>query len=183
MPRLPGRGSKLVLRDLGSRNGTFLNGNRVEEDTPLKSGDVVHFANQEFRLGSQASSDAGMTMQVDRSEWVWSIGQFERLFDAGTATPFFQPIVSLPDGQVRGYEVLARSTLDGLRNPIQMFTVAARLNMEAALSRLFRREGVRLGLELPGESNLFLNTHPAELADEGLIESLAELRELAPVNR
>ncbi|MGD9724619.1 MAG: EAL domain-containing protein [Pirellulales bacterium] len=119
-------------------------------------------------------------MQVDRNELVWSIGQFERLFDAGAATPVFQSIVSLPGGNVFGYEVLARSTVEGLRNPAQMFTVAARLNMEAALSRLFRREGVRLAHDLPAEQNLFLNTHPAELADTGLVESLAELREVAP---
>jgi EAL domain-containing protein (putative c-di-GMP-specific phosphodiesterase class I) len=52
--------------------------------------------------------------------------------------------------------------------------------MEAALSRLFRYEGVRQGHELPGQANLFLNTHPTELSDEGLIESLIELREAAP---
>jgi EAL domain-containing protein (putative c-di-GMP-specific phosphodiesterase class I) len=173
-------GGQLVLRDLGSRNGTFVNGNRIERDTPLKNGDVLHFANQEFRLGYSLGADAGATIQVDRNEWVWSIGQFEKLFEPGAATPFFQPIVSLPDGEVRGYEVLARSSLDGLRSPAQMFTVAARLNMEAALSRLFRKEGVRLAQELPGRPNVFLNTHPAELADAGLLESLEELREQAP---
>jgi EAL domain-containing protein (putative c-di-GMP-specific phosphodiesterase class I) len=173
-------GGTLVIRDLGSRNGTFVNGNRIEGDTPLKNGDVLHFANQEFRLGYQQGTDAGATMQVDRNEWVWSIGQFEKLFDAGAAVPVFQPIVSLPSEEVRGYEVLARSTLEGLRSPAQMFTVAARLNMEAALSRLFRREGVRLGQELPGAPNLFLNTHPAELSDGGLLESLVELRDAFP---
>ena len=173
-------GQKLLLRDLGSRNGTFVNGNRIEADTPLKNGDVLHFANQEFKLGFQNAAAGGATMQVDRSEWVWSIGQFEKLFEGGAATPFFQSIVSLPDGEIRGYEVLARSTLDGLRSPAQMFAVAARLNMEAALSRLFRREGVRLGQELPGRPNLFLNTHPAELAGAELLASLNELRETAP---
>jgi EAL domain-containing protein (putative c-di-GMP-specific phosphodiesterase class I) len=173
-------GAGLVISDLGSKNGTFVNGRRIDSETPIKNGDVLHFANQEFRLGYQDTADSAMTMQVDRSEWVWSIGQFEKLFDPGSATPFYQPIVSLPDGAVRGYEVLARSSLDGLRSPAQMFTVATRLNMEAALSRLFRREGVRQAMDLPGHPNLFLNTHPAELADEGLLESLVELRESAP---
>lgn len=171
---------KLILRDLDSRNGTFVNGKRIEHDAPLKSGDMLHFANQEFRLGYQAGADFGATMQVDRNEWVWSIGQFEKLFEPGLAAPVFQPIVSLPDAEVRGYEVLARSSLEGLRNPAQMFTVAARLNMEAALSRLFRREGVRIAQDALSQSNLFLNTHPAELGDAELLASLAELRDSAP---
>ncbi len=171
---------QLVLRDLGSRNGTFVNGSQIQHDAPLKHGDVLHFANQEFRLTNQSAADYGRTMQIDSSDWVRSIGQFEKLFAPGTATPFYQPIVSLPDGGLLGYEVLARSSVDGLCNPGHMFNVATRLNMEAALSRLFRHEGVRQGLDLHGHPNLFLNTHPTELSDEGLIESLIELREAAP---
>jgi len=32
-----------VLQDLGSRNGTFVNGTRITGDTPLKNGDVIGF--------------------------------------------------------------------------------------------------------------------------------------------
>jgi len=32
-----------VLQDLGSRNGTFVNGKRITADTPLKDGDVIGF--------------------------------------------------------------------------------------------------------------------------------------------
>src|SRR6185295_16831815 len=32
-----------VLQDLGSRNGTFVNGTRITADTPLKDGDVIGF--------------------------------------------------------------------------------------------------------------------------------------------
>lgn len=32
-----------VLQDLGSRNGTFVNGKRITEDTPLRDGDVIGF--------------------------------------------------------------------------------------------------------------------------------------------
>jgi EAL domain-containing protein (putative c-di-GMP-specific phosphodiesterase class I) len=174
------KGSSPVLVDLGSRNGTYVNGNRIEADTEIKSGDVLHFANQEFRLTQESLADSGATLHITRSEWVWSIGQFEKLFDGGAAAPHFQPIVRMSDHELIGYEVLARSALEGLQNPAQMFTVAARLNMEAALSRLFRREGIRLAQGLTAECNLFLNTHPAELADKELINSLTALRESAP---
>ena len=40
----------LWLRDLGSTNGTFLNGKRLMEHCAVKDGDIVHFADHEFRL-------------------------------------------------------------------------------------------------------------------------------------
>jgi len=34
-------GERLLLRDVGSLNGTYLNGKRVEDETELRRGDVV----------------------------------------------------------------------------------------------------------------------------------------------
>ena len=50
-------GSGLRLRDLGSRNGTFLN-RALVEDAALGEGDVLHFADFEFRLGRSDVADA-----------------------------------------------------------------------------------------------------------------------------
>ena len=36
-------GAGFVIQDLGSRNGTFVNGKRLTGDTPLRSGDVIGF--------------------------------------------------------------------------------------------------------------------------------------------
>lgn len=173
-------GQGLRIRDLGSRNGTFVNGTPVTDEVALAPGDLIHFADHEFRLGLESSASANATMQLDRNEFVSSLGLFDKLFDEHAATPFFQPIVTLPGAEVFGYEVLARSSLDGLKSPKQMFEVAARLSREGQLSQLFRRVGVEAGQELPGLPSLFLNTHPAELADTELLKSLRELRELAP---
>lgn len=41
-------GSAWVLKDLGSANGTYLNGNRVEQDMPLKSGDRIRMGDTEI---------------------------------------------------------------------------------------------------------------------------------------
>jgi hypothetical protein len=43
------RGARVVLRDLGSTNGNFLNGERVEEEVPLESGDRITIGGVEIR--------------------------------------------------------------------------------------------------------------------------------------
>jgi EAL domain-containing protein (putative c-di-GMP-specific phosphodiesterase class I) len=94
-------------------------------------------------------------------------------------TPFFQPIIDLTTERYIGYEVLARSRLFGLESCAAMFNAAARLNMEVELSRMLRWEGVREGLALPEDSVLFVNTHPLEIRSEGLIDSMASVRQLS----
>src|SRR5512145_1179725 len=43
------------VRDLGSTNGTFVNGRRVSE-TGLVNGDILHFAQEEFRFGVEGAA-------------------------------------------------------------------------------------------------------------------------------
>jgi hypothetical protein len=49
--RISHSGDACTITDLGSHNGTFVNGDRIEKTTALKSGDVVGIAgSEEFRL-------------------------------------------------------------------------------------------------------------------------------------
>lgn len=41
-----------TLRDLGSRNGTYVNGERVLGATPLDSGDIVQFGRMQLRFAA-----------------------------------------------------------------------------------------------------------------------------------
>ncbi len=43
-----------VLKDLGSANGTYLNGNRVEQNTPLQTGDRIRLGDTELVFESEA---------------------------------------------------------------------------------------------------------------------------------
>jgi EAL domain-containing protein (putative c-di-GMP-specific phosphodiesterase class I) len=173
-------GGKLVIRDLGSTNGTFVNGQRITEAVALRPGDRIHIANLEFRLACGTPLAVTATMQEAPGLWIWAACQFDRVFDEGASVPYFQPIKSLPDAKVFGYEVLARSLVEGLQGPREMFLIAAHLHQEGELSRHFRDLGVQKGCQLPGRSNLFLNTHPAELNSEDLLPSLQKLRESEP---
>ena len=50
---------RLFVRDLDSTNGTFVNHKIVEDDTTLRHGDVIHFANVECRVINDAASSKG----------------------------------------------------------------------------------------------------------------------------
>ncbi|MBF0460653.1 MAG: FHA domain-containing protein [Magnetococcales bacterium] len=44
------RGSQFCLRDLGSANGTYLNGKSLKTETPLQNGDIIRFHKFSFRF-------------------------------------------------------------------------------------------------------------------------------------
>ncbi len=60
--RLTFQGGKYVLEDLGSTNGTFVNGQRLAGPVVLKSGDVVAFGEQIVLMFDVLSVDAGATV-------------------------------------------------------------------------------------------------------------------------
>jgi predicted component of type VI protein secretion system len=60
--RLTFQGGKYVIGDLGSTNGTFVNGQRLVSSTVLKSGDVVSLGEQIVLMYEGLSADAGATM-------------------------------------------------------------------------------------------------------------------------
>ena len=60
--RLTFQGGKYVIEDLGSTNGTFVNGQRLVSTVVLKSGDVVSFGEQIVLMYEALSSDPGETM-------------------------------------------------------------------------------------------------------------------------
>ncbi len=170
---------QLWVNDLKSTNGTYVNGRRIADPTPLREEDLLQFADLAFRVKSATRSTTCQTMQEDMCDRALALVQFDRLMENRLVTPFYQPIIDIKTGQFRGYEVLARSRLFGLESCAAMFDAASRLNMEVELSRMLRWEGVREGLNLPHNSMLFVNTHPLEIRNEGLVDSMANARQLS----
>ena len=171
----------LLLRDLGSTNGTYVNGTRISQPCTVQHGDLLQFGQMVFRVVQQNTESGSMTIQDDSCDRALALIQFDQLMTQRAVSPHFQPIVAIDDGRTLGYEVLARSRFFGLKDPRSMFAAAKVLNMEGELSRILREEGVRSGQVLPQSQVLFVNTHPAEIDDlELLVFSLRELRELEP---
>ncbi len=172
----------LILQELGSTNGTFVNGVKVEGETTIKENDLIHFASIVFRVGSknQIAQTNTHTIHEDVCDSALAMIQFERLISDGGLYPHFQPLVRLDDQSRIGYEVLGRSRLFGLQTPHEMFSAASQLGLEAQLSEAFRLRGIEIGTAFGSESNLFVNTHPKELDRPEFYDSLREVREAAP---
>lgn len=181
---------RLWVRDLGSTNGTYLNHHRIGAETPLKSGDVLHFGSLEFRVSYREflaeekegpSTGIFISPPVLPQQFVSCAAEFDEMIGQEAALTLFQPIVTLPETQLIGYEVLGRGNYPGLPNdPRSLFGIAERLGREVELSELFRRIAINTAQHLPEGLPLFLNNHPAELDVSRMIESFQEIRQVAP---
>jgi predicted component of type VI protein secretion system len=73
--RLTFQGGKYVLEDLGSTNGTFVNGQRLAGPRVLKPGEVVSFGEQIVLVFEATTIDPGATMVSPRAAAVPSISR------------------------------------------------------------------------------------------------------------
>ena len=180
-------GDSLWLRDLGSTNGSFVNGERVKQ-VALCEDDILSFTTLEFRLGRYDSLAMAASATVPLAHMEPPAQQAEedarrlrRLIHRRAVDVLFQPILVLAGRSVFGHEALGRGRHPGLPElPDELFRVAARLGVEAELSRLFRAKLPECLGQRRDLGTVFLNTHPAELEQPDLISSLEALRRLLP---
>ena len=85
--RLNFQGGKYVIEDLGSTNGTFVNGQRLTGPHVLKPGDVVAFGEQIVLMYDAANIDPGATIASPRQAAM------------RTAVPTPAPVIPPPPAQ------------------------------------------------------------------------------------
>ena len=185
--RIDRQDDKLILTDLGSTNGTFVNHEKLAGPKCIEVNDVLHFADVEYRLMADVGPSADDTV-VDLNATVIGISELPSQFPLKTREFLqlmeqkmvcgFRQGIHTARGELYGVELLGRSTHPELSNgPAELFAMARALGMEVELSRLLRRrsfeQAATAGLSLP----LFFNTHPAECKDfDGLLAHLSRLR-------
>ncbi len=83
-----------ILTDLGSTNGTFVNGKRVHGSLPLRPGDRVQIGGVAFQLSTSSSAELGQAAlangRIVRTRW----------HERGPST---QPVYELDGEQVAGW--------------------------------------------------------------------------------
>lgn len=170
----------LFLRDLGSTNGTFVNGRRIDEPQRVASGDLIQFGAAVMRVVANTGQTTGATESSDVSDDALALMQFGRIMQRRDIHPHLQPIVEMDTEKTIAFEALARSQYAGLRTAESLFKAATQLNAESSLSQIARMAGMWVAERLPAEKILFLNTHPNEVVDPELLPSLRKLRERWP---
>ncbi len=187
--RSDGEGGLLVA-DLGSTNGTFVNRERITAPRALAENDVVHFGNAEYRLGAEVTTILATAPADERTlivpkgqalseNFVRHERQFEELLQGRGLAAALQPIVRADDGRLFAYELLGRSTHPELpAAPARLFHLAALLDREVELSEAFRRHAVPVIAPRLNGALLFVNAHPKETFSEAFFASLERLRAL-----
>ena len=174
-------GEAYLLRDLGSRNGTFVNGEQIAE-TALNHGDIIHIADMEFQFGCGPHRSARIEPSVTEYAGRQPIhhsqgGKYLRELLAGRRIhTLFHPIVQLDTLVPVAYEALGRGEHPGLPpNPIDLFRLAEQHRLAPELSRLFRAQAFEDAAQLPDQPLLFLNLHPAEMDEPSVFANLPEV--------
>jgi EAL domain-containing protein (putative c-di-GMP-specific phosphodiesterase class I) len=176
----------LRVRDLGSTNGTYVNGRRVRGTRGLATGDVIRFADLELRLASYkmppSTGTKALTTEDLKEFLAEQSEEFLKLLRTRAVRPLYQPLFDLRQLTVVGYELLCRGNLEGFETaPTELFFIAERLGCDIELSQLFRHQGVESAARLPGRPKLFVNTHPSEIQDlDGFLASIARLNDQRP---
>lgn len=86
----------------------------------------------------------------------------EEIIGRGLITPVYQPVVSLHNGTIHGYEALSRISQPGIiDNSEELFARSGEYGLASALEMLCRKKalGNVKGLNIPGK--IFLNVSPA----------------------
>jgi EAL domain-containing protein (putative c-di-GMP-specific phosphodiesterase class I) len=176
-------GDRCYIRDLGSTNGSFVNGRRVEKSTPLDEGDIIHLAHREYRFAYESGrpcADGLLLTEMGHSRLPPSlIRSHDHLSDMiarQQAKAVFQPIVSLNSRHAIGYESLGRGHHDHLPDdPRQLLELACRCGLATQLSEMLRAKALAEAAYLPVESLVFVNCHPEEIKSGNLLRSLSEI--------
>jgi diguanylate cyclase (GGDEF)-like protein len=88
----------------------------------------------------------------------------------------FQPVVRLEDGQLEGFEVLARwpHPTRGLLSAADFLPAAEEAGLTVELGRLVLQQALEAARRWPERLSIWLNLAAAELANERLVDTLAQ---------
>jgi EAL domain-containing protein (putative c-di-GMP-specific phosphodiesterase class I) len=190
-------GKRYRVRDLGSTNGTFLNGEQIEEAT-LSDGDFLVIAGVEFTFFCDSAGAARETAtQVMPSPARHRAPAQSKAWDAILAVrrtheavvqrslrTLFQPVAELASGEAIGFEAFAGSGAEGAAFArCEQLAAATECRATDRLRQLFRRLAAEESVGLPYGARLFVAITGAESAAASLVNHLCQLRDIITSSR
>jgi EAL domain-containing protein (putative c-di-GMP-specific phosphodiesterase class I) len=111
--------------------------------------------------------------------------ELQRIISGRLLTPLFQPLVSLSDGSILGYEALIRGPSDSaLHSPLLLFKTAQTFDLLEPLELLCRQLSIQAFADSGAAGQLFINVNPMLLLTSdhpsGLTKSYIQRAGLAP---
>ncbi|MFN2465163.1 MAG: EAL domain-containing protein [Candidatus Dormibacteria bacterium] len=189
-----------ILRDLGGRNGTFVNDERLDPSSArqLQEGDSVRFGHIAFAFSLNAAWPEHVEVTTDQETfvasslmlralkgitvadttgpaegWKTQISRIQQVLNAGLLTMVFQPIVDLQEGVVRGVESLARLTAEPRRTPDLWFIEAKNVGLGVELELMAIKDAMSQLDLLPPQCYMSINASPDTASSPALAEALA----------
>src|SRR5947207_8627313 len=183
----------LRVRDLHSTNGTFVNGQRIEEHR-LADGDLVVIADVHFSFRTNRDAEARKTVtQVmdhhgERGEereddaaadLINTVRRMHETLLHRATRNRFQPIHDLMENRCIGYEAIPRPQLPGEASQPQQVLEATDCRLTERMSQLHRLIAAEHFARMPNATLLFVNLQPAEVGADFVPQSLARLAAVA----
>ena len=181
-----------LVSDLGSTNGTFVNGQRVDQ-AELTDGDMLLIADEEFSFyaGLPAGSRQTATMVIEGADpniagsagsfaFVRNVRRLHEMLVHRAVDNYFQPIKCLKSDTLLGYETVPwyrspAASATGAGAERELLGVDCRLT--SRLHHLYRLIAVEEASDRLGAVRLFVPLHPDEIGSEGLTDALGKLQQ------
>jgi len=81
---------RLLIRDLKSANGTYLNNKRIKNQIEVQSGDILDVGDISFSFQiARTDDDVIQEMKDDNVEWLMAGGEDSAVLDPGVSTAMF----------------------------------------------------------------------------------------------
>lgn len=177
------------IRDLGSTNGTYVNGERIDE-VPLVDGDLVSVADMEFTFFSGESSAVDAATQriapkqnnaaddAVGDSLVQTVRWMNETVTQGGLQTTFQRIVALEGGQTFGWDVVVFDPADAIEQAAQALLAGTDCRVTRRARQVSRLVAVERIAAARVAGRALLRVDPIELGDRNLASRIGKLANL-----
>ena len=138
-----------------------------------------HFENLSKVVSEALDKNKSQDREMISESFIGKVPRYreEQLFDNAIDSMWlaFQPIVSVKNHSVVGYEALLRSEEEKLANPLDFIAAANRVGRIRELGQAIRDKVANHMHQLPDEACIFVNVHSQDLTSDDLYDARSRI--------